>query len=531
MNLKAIGKYQALFFLLLTVLTGIIIFYPYHNVQLHLAQGDHGNNLYAFEKTMEGGMPYRDYWWVYGPLMPYFYAVFFKLFGVSIHSALLGYTLLSFLCGIVFYLAMRVFFFAEIALAATVFFWVYSTPFEHTFNHVAGILMIITAVFMVFLYIRKPEIRSLYGGLFSIFVLSLIKLNFGMAILAGFVVSVFFIDLLGKIPLSQEKKKFYAGACFAVPLAVFGIYWLFIRGLPGYVVRQCLLFMDTDPNHSTIAASLKILWDYYLPQLWRQNILGFWAAIFLSAGFLGYLWKQSRLAETQKKNLSLIFLSLSVFILIGLHEFLVSGVVYRMFWVEPLRILIIFVVIGAALMNVPKLLRWGVCLAIMAMSFNGHGIRTHYLELVRNYIPLERAKIFTTNQEPWLKTVAQATLFLKKELKPNETFLALPSDQLYYFLLDKDSPTRHTELGLRLVPEQEEEIIRAMEDNKINYVLMSNHYRAPERGLGAFGEEYGRVLAIYIRKNFKPVVIFGDWDKDPEWIGNHGVVILRRNGT
>ena len=69
----------AVFFL--TLLTAGVILYPTINYQPWLASGDHGRDLYCFKATLDGAVPYRDYWWVYGPIMPYYYAVFLKFFG------------------------------------------------------------------------------------------------------------------------------------------------------------------------------------------------------------------------------------------------------------------------------------------------------------------------------------------------------------------------------------------------------------------------------------------------------------------
>ena len=56
-------------FLILTFLAGIITLAPYHNFQNVLSQGDHGHNLYAYKKSMDGAVPYQDYYWPYGPLI------------------------------------------------------------------------------------------------------------------------------------------------------------------------------------------------------------------------------------------------------------------------------------------------------------------------------------------------------------------------------------------------------------------------------------------------------------------------------
>ncbi len=92
-------------FLLLTILMAALFIWPELNYQDLLSQGDHGRDLYAFDAVTHGKLPYKDFWWVYGPLMPYYYGLFFKVFGVHITSVLLGRALLVILCSVFFYLS------------------------------------------------------------------------------------------------------------------------------------------------------------------------------------------------------------------------------------------------------------------------------------------------------------------------------------------------------------------------------------------------------------------------------------------
>src|ERR1700691_4329863 len=101
------GKQHVKCLVLLSVLAvGIIITAPYANYQTYLAQGDHGRDLYAAQAVYRGELPYKNFWWVYGPLMPYYYGLFFKIFGTHISSMLLGKLILRLLGGILICLAM-----------------------------------------------------------------------------------------------------------------------------------------------------------------------------------------------------------------------------------------------------------------------------------------------------------------------------------------------------------------------------------------------------------------------------------------
>src|ERR1700691_2727007 len=95
--LKCPSKYR---FLVLVLVIRLIIAVPLSNSQSYLAQGDHGRDLYAAQAVYRGELPYKNFWWVYGPLMPYYYGLFFKIFGTHISSMLLGKLILRLLGGI-----------------------------------------------------------------------------------------------------------------------------------------------------------------------------------------------------------------------------------------------------------------------------------------------------------------------------------------------------------------------------------------------------------------------------------------------
>ena len=66
------ARHKKNIFFCLTCLLGIVVLYPFIDYQPIMATGDHGRDLYAARVALEGRVPYRDYWWVYGPAMPYY---------------------------------------------------------------------------------------------------------------------------------------------------------------------------------------------------------------------------------------------------------------------------------------------------------------------------------------------------------------------------------------------------------------------------------------------------------------------------
>ncbi|HQP11881.1 MAG TPA: hypothetical protein PK470_03860, partial [Candidatus Omnitrophota bacterium] len=68
-------RHKRWLFFLLTLLAGLYILAPLHDFQYQLSTGDHGPELYSFKKALDGALPYRDYSWLYGPFLLYYYAL------------------------------------------------------------------------------------------------------------------------------------------------------------------------------------------------------------------------------------------------------------------------------------------------------------------------------------------------------------------------------------------------------------------------------------------------------------------------
>src|ERR1041385_2052142 len=98
-----VWKNPKFLFFLLTLLAGTLLLWPSLSFQSWLSTGDHGRDLEAFEQALHGKIPYRDYWCVYGPLMPYYYALFYKILGISIQSVLIGQFFIKLSAGLLCY--------------------------------------------------------------------------------------------------------------------------------------------------------------------------------------------------------------------------------------------------------------------------------------------------------------------------------------------------------------------------------------------------------------------------------------------
>ncbi len=534
---KLSGK-EKTFFLILTIVAGVLILWPLHNFQHYLSQGDHGRDLYCFKKVIEGAIPYQDFSWLFGPLMPYYYGLFYLLGGVSIQSVLLGQILLIFLAGIFMYRICCVFLPPALSFLCAFWYWSFrGAEFFYTYNHIGGLLALLITLYCAFKYIDNNKHRYIYAGFFSILALMLIRLNMGVSTLIAFVPSLLLVDFVQKDQKISEKRKLYFFLSLGILTIAFLIYWFLLHPLPKYAISQSFPYgktQRTDFSSSLFDAviySLRMLSSYFTATL-AQKIFGL---ILLMASIqCAILIFFDKSPQKFRKNAFLAFCSLFLFLVLSSHEFFASGVFYRFFWIFPLIVIIIFYLIATATRNlsspVIKMLVivtlflppfWNIQYEIRAIEF--HKNPEHQLNIGAN-------KIYTLQDPRWFQAVTGVVNFIKDNTLPDEKILVLPLDPLYLFLSQRDSAVRQLVFfeHINITQEQERKTIAEMESNRANWVLISSRIVSPEGGMGVFGETHCLLLARYLRDHFSPAADFGDWMGAPGWAWNHSVRILKR---
>ena len=523
-------------YLLLTILLGLIILAPQHNIQVYLAQGDHGRDLYAFQSTLEGKTPYRDYFWEYGPLMPYYYSLFFKFLGIHIPSILIGKIILNLSSGVFIYLILSTLITPLMAVLGACWFWVFWPDFWHTYNHAGGVTMILANLYLLFLYLQDQKVKYLYWGLIPLFLLSLIKVNFGWIGLLAFLLCIKIIDQVYKVPLTPSKKKFYLISLIGLPLLTVLIYFFFVKGLPLYYIRQCLPYYKSDHVYNVpLFSALAILFKLTRDSMTQSNITIVFA--FLTLFCTAHAAQKLLDPQTEKglKNkILLTVLILIIFYIANLHELLASGVDYTLNWSRPFDFMLIFVILWFGLRDFSfpiRLLSQAALILILLGNFYLQQVGTNAFRVSGHYLPFDKAKGYYMNPPDWTNTVIRTTNYLKETLKEDETFFALPYETLYYYLTDKKNPTPRQQRffdHMNITPQQETMIIAALEEKKINYIIVSNRAVSREPGLGVLGGSYCPLIGQYILENFKRAAQFGPLDIEGGWAWNHGIKVLKR---
>lgn len=549
-------------FLILTVVCVFALCWPDINFYPQLSQGDHGRDLYAAQEILRGKVPYQDFWWVYGPLMPYYYALFYKLTGGTVVSFLIGKAVLETLCAAFVYLGAAVFMAPSLAFVCAMWFSLTQQDFFFTFNHIGGIAAELWILYMLFLYITRREIRFAWMTLPAILAYGLIKINFGIAALAATALVIALVDIAYKTAFDAPKKKLAIALLTVVPAAWLVIYWLFLKDLPSYAVHQCMpYFGDDQPHHAPPSVTV----PYYLTQHWLtlyHQWMGFknvwstigaihspvqWVNVFFNVFMLPLavvmhastiatfiLLGMRRLTSDETRRLRLAMACLLIFFILNFHEFIVSGVWYRSYWSLPFLLMFHYVCMATASRLLPALVRriiWTILGILIGLGFMVGILSNAQQKTPPHFLGGPHGKVFIANEPRWTETVNAAAAFLNSNLKKDETFFALPYDCIYYYLTNTESPTRQLIFfdHIKIPPEQEMSVIRELESKNVAYVLMSNRIAASETGLGVFGKTYCPLIARYIEEKYTPVGRQGgNWNEEPGWGHNHGVLILKR---
>ncbi|MDP2653634.1 MAG: hypothetical protein Q8Q08_06345 [Candidatus Omnitrophota bacterium] len=519
---------------LLVASAGVLILLHHITYQPALSQGDHGRDLYAAAASLRGDVPYRDYWWVYGPLMPSYYGLFFKFFGMTVPSILLGKLVLNVLSGVLCYLALSALMAPLWAFLGALWFWSFQPDFFFTYNHAGGITMITAVIAALFSYLAGGKVRFLWLGLTAIFILGLIKVNFGLCALFSFSASVFVIDRIQGYAKPSGRKLFYLTALGFLPLAFFAVYTLLLQGLPLYYIRQCLPYLRSDHPYHMAFLDVVRLW---IDGTWMNMNIS-WPNRFFGVLILAATLQSAALVSQKAVERRTVLAAgiLVFFYVTHLHEFLDGGVFYRTFWSKPFSILLTFLVLETAfrrMASAVKVLLFGTLLLAVALNLFEQIDIIRAKKLPEQYLAHPRAEVITGNAPQWIDTVQRTTGYLETHLKKDETFFALPYDVIYYYLSGRASPTRQLIFfeHINITPEQEKDIIAGLEAKGVRTIVLSSRMRVRiEGGMGIFGETHCPLLWQYIQTHYKPAAQFGDWVNEPGWAWNHGTVVLEKTG-
>jgi hypothetical protein len=532
-------RHQKLIFLFLTVLTGAWIFAGQWDYQAYISQGDHGRDLYAFKMITEGAVPYRDFSWLFGPLMLYYYGAFFKWLGASIQSAVIGQNVLILLTGVFLYLTCARFFSPALSLLCALWYWsARGTEFFYTYNHSGGILCMVIMAYAGFSYIDRPRYRYILYGLLTAFLFILIRFNMAACVLAAWALGMVFADSLRFSPLARNRiRSIFYGALACGILALI-VYWLYFRGLPIYVLWESFPLSKAQRTDATVDVLTAVQWlGEILGPFFTSSAAGYGILILIGlsvAGTAALLVQRPSNTLRDRRKIGSVLVFCFLLILFTLHEYLLSGVAYRLYWSFPSFLLLLTAFLGYMLREVRSLV---VRLLIYgSLAYLAWVLATGVMLLVRqvhnpgHLLSRGETRAYSLQDPGWIDTVNRTCDFIEKNVPSGDKLFTVPFDTLYNFLTGRDQPVRQWVYFQHMIipEEQQRATILGLEQERVNWILLSNRAISIEPGLGLFGVEYCQVLGRYIQENFDVAANFGPWTREPSWAWNHGVLILKR---
>lgn len=491
-----------------------------------IAQGDHGRDLYCFLKVLEGQMPIRDFDWIYGPLMPYYYAFWYKVLGVSILSVKIGESLLIFLCILSVYLLSREVMPPVYSFLSSLYFTfsytatylmvvdkrVY-TPIRHTYNHIGGTLAIILSLYLLVRFIKSEKTIYLLVAGISTAVLMGIKLNIGVAFVVAF--SIYLL-------LMKRWKDSLLYSLLSILMA-FIIYTPFIW----QVNSLSRSFPYSSSQHQHFGS---IFFFTFRPFLERAGFFRTILNLVSYTPFLGLLSLGISIIMGIKGGSYKIFLLFFLTFLFLSHEYLLASSIYSLDYFCLPGIAILLILPLAIMKNKARypLLVFFV-FAILYNMIDGN-IRLQRRD--KYFLPFPRAKIYSLNEPGWLQVVYSTTSFLQKNTEKDEYILAIPYMPFYYFLSERESATRSWSFVKmdNLSKEDDDRVIKDIEAKKVRYILISDEaFFTGQKEAGIFGKTHEKRLWDYINKNYKAIKVFGDWGFPGDWLGRHSIAVMRRD--
>ncbi len=526
-------------FFLLSFLVGILTLWPFNDFQFMISTGDHGRDLYCFKKTMEGALPYRDYSWLFGPLMPYYYIIFYRLFGVSIQSVLLGQNILILLIGLVLYLCCTIFISPSLAFVCATWYWAYrGVEFFYTYNHAGALLFLVTALYFILKYIRKPKRKFVLLGSLSVLMILLIRVNLGVSTLAAFFTSLLIIDGVKKNPQRGKNRKIYLCLVLGLIFIVTLIYGYLLYPLPGYVLGQTFPFFKSYRTDTTtgVGGSLSMLWRTIIINCTKdfgRVIIALLLLLSLIQAIISF--RKGQIDPSRRSDIILASSAIIFLMIVSLHEFIASGVHYRLLWIIPPFMILMFIIIstGTRMISNPWI-KFLIFITLLILSLTNIYRERVLVQFLKSY-PLNHlvcgaSNVYVTSPVDWTQTVTRASRYIQDHTEDDEKIFALPFDPLYYFLTGRDGASRQLIFfdHKNITPEQERNVIADLEKHRVRYIILSNRAISSQEHLGVFGRTYCPLIYQYMQDHFKTEALFGSWNTKAGWGWNHAVKIYKR---
>jgi hypothetical protein len=549
---------------------------------------DCGREMYVPQQLSHGKMLYRDLWYPYGPVAPYFNALLFRIFGDHLNVLYGSGLLIALSLAFVLYALSRRFVSPFVAYVVVFSFllqafrpniFTYILPYSYA-STLGSLLAFLFLYFLLRHLKNKAGSDLLISGLIAGLTL-LTKTEFGGAcyLTLGFY-------LLCELWSRRSWKNLFRELTLFLPgllISAVGYGWFVYRlSLPFFIEdaytrelyiswskRQGLRFIPQEVYHLLlwsvlvvavwflcvwlVSQAIQLAWKVLLYRSMLAVLLVWaihsrWGAFFplglyyllrrflfpealfwLCAGYLAWAvlrWRRTRDDAEYLPRIILTFFALSVGIRIMSK---VEPANYSIYYNSAL-----FLVFALMLAGMVRYLgrhlqeKKKALLLTLVFALEGLGL------LASNYpwrlmpsglIQTTRGNIYAWKSESLeFPAVIQ---FIQEKHQQGEKILILPEETSLYFFAGIEAPSRWYMIHPGLLDPEDRQLryIRELEAHGIDYVLFSNRTYG-EYGFPHFGIDCDRTIYQWIRGNFEVVGKFGKFPFDDPF--EFGMVIYKR---
>lgn len=544
---------------------------------------DSGREMYVPQQIARGKMLYRDLWYPYGPLAPYWNALLFKLFGDRLNVLYGSGLAVTLLFSFVLFALCR-YFSNRLASFIAVLSFLFQAFETNLFNYILpysyaasmGSLFALLFIYFLVRYIRQERNLLLLASGLAAGLALLTKTEFGAAcyLTFGFFALSQIISQRAAYTLLRMISYFLVG--LLIPVAGYGWFvwklsWRFLledawsrrfydfwlrfggfrfelreilRLFGTALIAVCLWFLLAYIAKLLANSGWKVLlfralllaalvfalltkWNSYIPlvEYYFLHYFFYPAGMFwLVCAFAVWLlirWIRDRFPQEQllKLLLCVFALAVSLRVLSKIQPNYFTSVYHT----QELFVVYLLVVmwIGSRV-AMPLSARSRTLLVMTLLSLEGMGL------LVTNYpgrvmppakLETDKGRIYAPADEA--TTFPEVIRFLKEKKAAGKTVLILPEETSLYYFSDVESPSRWYLIhpGVLEPEEKERKYLAQLEDRGVDFVLLSN-LSYKIHDAPSFGVNYNQLVDGWIKDHYTVIGQFGNYSREkPEKFG------------
>lgn len=416
---------------------------------------DYGWHAYIAFQSSLGRLPYLDYPFIYGPLMPLLYGVGLKFMGHSLASLYKVWILVGVLIFlVVFFCGRRAKLGDSLSALLGACLFVPFTYDKNTENHIGAVLPLAVLAFLMIQQISssREELNSARIGkrqpirLYSIFAcllfVTLVKVNIGIT---SSLVTIPFLFLFSDRRLFWKAFFVFIGACFMFFLLpfVFNDRLHFVSSFPWAPGRH--LASHGWPFQGLMSylldlARLRISYGYFHGFFFQHE----WVVLLVLSQALYFMWDLRWRSLTRSEKLRKITVCWLILVqLANMHEYLLRGASFSLpFWILPTSFVGLLWLAQAAPLWKRDLIT-GALMIFFLIHVSQKWYRAQLQEGTLLNIPAANTRIVFGSDEKTMKELLEGVYTsINRWTRADEPVLIYPYDPMVAFLAAKSMGTR-----------------------------------------------------------------------------------------